>query len=290
MRSFELAQPASLQEAIALLDTDDDSVRPIAGGTALLLMMKAGVFRPRRLVSLRRLGNDFLRIAPQPNGELAIGAMVPLAGLERSHAVARHAPVVTRSMRRLSNVRVRNVATVGGNLAHGDPHMDLPPILIALAASVSVAGSNGQRRIPLEDFFTGYFETALQKNEMIVALCIPPQGSAWAEYVKVTTGSAEDWPALGLAVSVEADETGIRSARIVVSAATEKAVRLRAAEQCLCGTALDEKTLRRAGETAADEVECISDLRGSATYKRELVRVHVQRALQAGLGRAGTTH
>jgi carbon-monoxide dehydrogenase medium subunit len=290
MRSFELAQPASLQEAIALLDTDDDSVRPIAGGTALMLMMKAGVFRPRRLVSLRRLGNDFLRIAPQPNGELAIGAMVPLAGLERSHAVARHAPVVTRSMRRLSNVRVRNVATVGGNLAHGDPHMDLPPILIALAASVSVAGSNGQRRIPLEDFFTGYFETALQKNEMIVALCIPPQGSAWAEYVKVTTGSAEDWPALGLAVSVEADETGIRSARIVVSAATEKAVRLRAAEQCLCGTALDEKTLRRAGETAADEVECISDLRGSATYKRELVRVHVQRALQAGLGRAGTTH
>jgi carbon-monoxide dehydrogenase medium subunit len=193
-------------------------------------------------------------------------------------------------MRRLSNVRVRNVATVGGNLAHGDPHMDLPPILIALAASVSVAGSNGQRRIPLEDFFTGYFETALQKNEMIVALCIPPQGSAWAEYVKVTTGSAEDWPALGLAVSVEADETGIRSARIVVSAATEKAVRLRAAEQCLCGTALDEKTLRRAGETAADEVECISDLRGSATYKRELVRVLVQRALQAGLGRAGTTH
>jgi len=290
VRSFELAQPASLQEAIALLETDDDSVRPIAGGTALMLMMKAGVFRPRRLVSLRRLGPDFFRIAPQPNGELAIGAMVPLAGLERSHAVARHAPVVTRSMRRLSNVRVRNVATVGGNLAHGDPHMDLPPILIALGASVSVAGGNGQRRIPLEDFFAGYFETALQKNELIVALCIPPQGSARAEYVKVTTGSAEDWPALGVAVSVEADETGIRSARIVVSAATEKAVRLRATEQSLFGAAPDEGTLKRAGDAAADEVECISDVRGSATYKRELMRVHVQRALQTALGRAGTTH
>jgi carbon-monoxide dehydrogenase medium subunit len=290
VRSFELAQPSSLQEAIALLDTDDDSVRPIAGGTALMLMMKAGVFRPRRLVSLRRLGADFFRIAPQSNGELAIGAMVPLAGLERSHAVARHAPVVTRSMRRLSNVRIRNVATVGGNLAHGDPHMDLPPILIALGASVSVAGGNGQRRIPLEDFFTGYFQTALQKDELIVALCIPPQGGARTEYVKVTTGSAEDWPALGVAVSVEADETGIRSARIVASAATEKAVRLRAAEQCLFGAALDEKTLRRAGQAAADEIECISDVRGSAAYKRELMRVHVPRALETALGRPETTH
>jgi carbon-monoxide dehydrogenase medium subunit len=93
-----------------------------------------------------------------------------------------------------------------------------------------------------------------------------------------------------VAVSVEADETGIRSARIVASAATEKAVRLRAAEQCLSGAAPDEKKLRRAGEVAADEVECISDVRGSAAYKRELIRGHVQRALQAGLGRPETTH
>ena len=287
MTPFELVQPASLQEAVSLLDPNDASVRPIAGGTALMLMMKAGVFRPRRLVSLRKLSGDLLRIAAQPDGELAIGAIVPLAAVERSDVVARHAPVITRSMRRLSNIRIRNVATVGGNLAHGDPHMDLPPILIALGASVLVAGASGQRRILLEDFFTGYFETALQKNELISQLLIPPQDAAHAAYLKVTTGSAEDWPALGVAVSVTTDGTKIGSARIVVSAATEKATRLWRAEECLAGTAPDEKAFRRAADAAADDAECISDVRGSAAYKRELTRVHVRRALQAALAPAG---
>ena len=136
MTPFDLVEPASLKEAIALIDPDDPDVRPIAGGTALMLMMKAGVFRPRRLVSLRKLGDGFTRIAAAPSGELTIGALAPLAALEHSPEVARHAPVIARTMKRLSNVRVRNVATVGGALAHGDPHMDLPPVLIALGASL----------------------------------------------------------------------------------------------------------------------------------------------------------
>ena len=115
-------------------------MRPIAGGTALMLMMKAGVFRPRRLVSLRKLGDKFTHIAAAPSGELTIGALAPLSALEHSPEVARHAPVIVRAMKRLSNVRVRNVATVGGALAHGDPHMDLPPVLIALDASVAIVG------------------------------------------------------------------------------------------------------------------------------------------------------
>ena len=147
MMPFELAEPATLGEAIALLDPDDPTVRPITGGTALMLMMKAGVFRPTRLVSLRRLGAQHARIATGADGTLAIGAMTPLAVVERSHDVARAAPVIPRAMRRLSNIRVRNVATIGGNLAHGDPHMDLPPILIALGAEVAVAGPKGGRTI-----------------------------------------------------------------------------------------------------------------------------------------------
>ena len=152
MTPFERVEPTSLHEAIALLDPDDSAVRPIAGGTALMLMMKAGVFRPTRLVSLRKLGNELTGIAAGPNGAVTIGAMTPLAVVERSPEVARVAPVVPRAMRRLSNIRVRNVATVGGNLAHGDPHMDLPPVLIALGAQVSVAGPKGERTIA---FYTG---------------------------------------------------------------------------------------------------------------------------------------
>ncbi len=283
MIPFELVEPNSLDEAIGLLDPDDAAVRPIAGGTALMLMMKAGVFRPTRLVSLRKLGDRFNGIAAGPDGELRIGAMTPLALVERAPQVARAAPVIARAMRRLSNVRVRNVATVGGNLAHGDPHMDLPPVLIALDARVAVAGPGGERTIAVEDLFAGYFETVLAKNELIAELHVPAQGRSRAAYLKVTTGSAEDWPALGVAVALDTEGTTVKSARVVVGAATEKAVRLGAAEQALVGGWVDDQTLARAGDAAAAEVECISDVRGSAAYKRELVRVYVARAVRHAL-------
>ena len=173
MMAFELLEPGSLKEAIALIDPDDPEVRPIAGGTALMLMMKAGVFRPRRLVSLRKLGDAFSRIAASPAGDLTIGALAPLSALEHSPAVARGAPVIVRTMRRLSNVRVRNVATVGGALAHADPHMDLPPVLIALGATIAVSGPAGERTMAIEDLFTGYYETSLAKNELITQLSRP---------------------------------------------------------------------------------------------------------------------
>jgi aerobic carbon-monoxide dehydrogenase medium subunit len=289
MTPFELAEPASLGEVFALLDPDDPTVRPIAGGTALMLMMKAGVFRPTRLVSLRKLGPQYARIAAAADGALTIGAMTPLAAVERSPEVARAAPVIPRAMRRLSNIRVRNVATIGGNLAHGDPHMDLPPVLIALGAEVRVAGPNGERTIAIEDLFAGYFETVLAKNELIAELRIPPQGNTRAAYLKVTTGSAEDWPALGVAVALPGEGAAIKSARVVVSAATEKALRLPAAEKAIAGATIDDKAIARAADAAADEVECISDVRGSAAYKRELVRVYVGRAVRQALN-TGATH
>jgi carbon-monoxide dehydrogenase medium subunit len=283
MTPFELVEPTSLHEAIGLLDPDDASVRPIAGGTALMLMMKAGVFRPTRLVSLRKLDDRYSRISAGADRRLTIGAMTPLAAVERSAEVARAAPVIPRAMRRLSNIRVRNVATIGGNLAHADPHMDLPPVLIALGAEILVAGPQGERNIAVEDLFAGYFETVLAKNELIAALRIPAQGASRAAYLKVTTGSAEDWPALGVAVALEAQGSAIKSARVVVSAATERAVRLKTAEQALTGRSIDDKSLARAADAAAAEADCISDVRGSAAYKRELVRVYVARAVRAAL-------
>lgn len=290
MTPFELLEPASLREAIGLLDPDDSSVRPIAGGTALMLMMKAGVFRPTRLVSLRKLGEQYSRIALESNGELTIGAMTPLAVVERSPEVALAAPVISRAMRRLSNIRVRNVATIGGNLAHGDPHMDLPPVLIALGAQVRAVGPNGERTIAVEDLFAGYFETVLAKNELIAELQIPAQGKTRAVYLKVTTGSAEDWPALGVAVALEGDSSAVKSIRVVVGAATEKVIRLKAAEKTLNGATIDDKSIARAGDAAAEEAECISDVRGSAAYKRELLRVYVARAVRQALASNGATH
>src|SRR6266852_4864470 len=290
MSPFALEEPASLAEALALLDPDDPSVRAIAGGTALMLMMKSGLYRPQRLVSLRRLGPAVTGIHVAPDGGVVIGAMVRLAELERSPAIREAAPVIAETLLTHSNVRVRNVATIGGNLAHADPHMDLPPVLIALGASVSVAGPDGTRSIAVEDLFAGYYETVLAKNELIAELRVPAQGQTRASYLKVTTGSANDWPALGVAVALEAEGATVKSARVVVSAATEKATRLKAAERSLAGATIDDRTLARAGDAAAAEAECISDVRGSAAYKRELTRVYVARAVRQALDGSGATH
>jgi carbon-monoxide dehydrogenase medium subunit len=289
MMSFELAEPASLGEAIRLLDPDDAAVRPIAGGTALMLMMKAGVFRPARLVSLRAV-KELSAIATQPDGALRIGAMTPLSVLEQSAAMRAHAPVVIDTLRTLSNVRVRNVATLGGHLAHADPHMDLPPVLIALGAHIVVAGPAGERTIPVESLFAGYFETVLRRDELIAAVVVPAQGGRRAAYLKCTTRAVHDWPALGVAVSLASDGASLREVKIVISAATEKPARLPAAEAALADAGSDEATLRRAGDAAADEAQTISDSQGSAAYKRQLVRVYVRRALSAALGRTGVTH
>ncbi len=287
MISFELAEPTSLASAISLLDPDDPTVRPIAGGTALMLMMKAGVFHPEKLVSLRKIERKYSDIRADAN-ELVIGAMTTLSALERSLEVKKLAPIITRTLLTLSNVRVRNVATVGGALAHADPHMDLPPVLMALNATVTVIGPTGQRELAVADLFAGYYETSLEKNELISEVHVPAQGTRKGVYLKVTTGSVDDWPALGVVAVVEIDGKSIKSASIVASAATEKATRLNSVEEVLTDSNVTDDLFRRAGDAAIAEVELISDVRGSAAYKRELLRVYVRRALTAALSQRGT--
>lgn len=281
MNPFGLAEPQSLQEAVAMLDADDTGIRPVAGGTAVMLMMKTGIFQPDRLVSLRRIEPRYSEIASTADGALRIGAMTPLRRIEKSTEVASAAPVITRALRRLSNVRVRNVATLGGHLAHGDPHLDLPPVLIALGATVSIAGPSGERSIEIEDLFRGYLETALAPDELIAEVTVPTQGARRCAYLKHTTRSADDWPALGIAVSLDMAGDTVSAARAAIGAATDTPRRLKSVEAALAGNKLDEATLQAAGDAAASEAEVHSDARGSAAYKRELIRVFTARAIRA---------
>lgn len=253
MAPFELAQPANLAEAISLLDADE--TRPLSGGTALMLMMKAGVLRPKRLVSLRSLGLDRI----EANGSLRIGAMATLRSLEKSPAVREGWPVITRTLRTLSNVRVRNVATVGGALAHADPHMDLPPLLCALGARVTLRGKAGERTLPVEDLYAGYLETTLKQGELITTVEIPSVQNRRAAYLKCTTRSADDWPAVGVAVVLGEED------RIFVSAATDRPTRI-------------------ADESAVATLKIEGDLHGSAEYKKQLLRVYVKRAIDEARG------
>lgn len=282
MTPFELAEPRSLKSALKLLDTEDPAVRAFGGCTALMLMMKTGVFQPSCLVSLRKVEKKHARIA-RDEGGLRIGALATLSALEQSAAVRKAAPVITRTLKTLSNVRVRNVATLGGHLAHADPHMDLPPVLIALDARLTAVSAGGSRTLAVADLFTGYYETALAKNELISEVVLPDQAGRRSAYVKCTTRTADDWPTLGIAVSLKTDGAVIEDARMVISAATEKPLRLASAEAVLRGATVTDAVLARAGEAAAAGAETVGDARGSAAYKRELLRVYAARALKQAL-------
>ncbi len=251
MQPFQFSEPQTLREATALLD--EDGARPFSGGTALMLMMKAGVLRPTRLVGLRRLGLD--RIEAGPAGELRIGAMVSLRQLERSETLRRGWPAIARTLRNLSNVRVRNVACLGGHLAHGDPHTDLPPLLAAIGAQVQIAGPSGERTIPVESLYAGYLETTLAKNELIVRVDVPAMGKKHAAYLKCTTRTVDDWPAVGVAVCLDGERQ-----TIFVSAAVDRPTRLASAD-------------------AVEGLAIESDLHGSAAYKKQLMRVYIQRTI-----------
>jgi carbon-monoxide dehydrogenase medium subunit len=283
MIAFDWVEPDSMAEALSLLSEGDPGVRPIAGGTALMLMMKSGVFQPSKLVSLHRIAPQLSGIDVNGKGELEIGAMVSLTALEHASSVGQHCPVLRDALVRLSNPRVRNVARVGGALAHGDPHMDLPPVLAMLNARAVVTGPDSSREMSVEDLYAGYYETVLQPGELITKVVVPPMAGRKAAYAKVTSRAIEDWPALGVAVSLAMDGNVVREAKVVVSAATEKVIRLTRTEAELTGTSASGSALKKAGEVAADEAPIISDAQGSAVYKRELLRVYIGRAVRQAL-------
>jgi carbon-monoxide dehydrogenase medium subunit len=246
-----------------------------------MLMMKTRLFQPTRLVSLRRLNGDVRGIQLNDSGGLRIGAMNSLAELEYSPQLAKTYPVISRALRTLSNIRIRNVATLGGHLAHGDPHMDLPPILLTLGARISAVSPRGERWIDLADLCTGYYQTSLAKDELITSVDIPGLTSnsrSW--YEKFTARSADDWPTVGAAVSYSVESNIITQARVAVSAATDRPLRIAAAEKLLINAAPTPQMFAKAAAAAGEEVEPIADLHGSASYKREMVRVHVRRALE----------
>lgn len=277
---FAIEEPRSLDAAVDLLRDADDSVRPIAGGTGLTLLMRYGFFEPSRLVSLRRLPAELARIEAEPDGSLTIGALATASDLERSAAIAEHAPTICEALHRLSSVRVRNVATLGGCLAHGHPQMDLPPVLIALDAQVRARGAAGERTIAAGDLLLGYYETALEPGELITEVRIPAHPASRGRYQKVTARTFEDWPTLGLAVRLDLAEGRMHDVRVVVGAVSDRAQRVRAAEDVLEDERPTEAVLEQAAAQASEHVDCHSDPTASEVYRRALVRTHLLRTLR----------
>jgi carbon-monoxide dehydrogenase medium subunit len=263
-----------------VLGARGDDAKAIAGGTALVTMMRQRLVRPECLVSLRDVPG--LGGIETNDGACRLGALVTHREAEVSPLIRTRLPVLAETFRRVGTVRVRHMATVGGALAHADPNQDPPVTLLALDATVEMQRAGGQRALPLDGFFRDYYETALAPGELVTAVTVPvlPPWSG-AAFVKFLPRTADDYATVSVAavVTLEADGTRCREARIALGSAGATPLRARAAEALLAGERRAEDLFRAAGEAAKAETDPLSDHRGSAEYKREMAAVMVGRAL-----------
>jgi carbon-monoxide dehydrogenase medium subunit len=288
LRPFTLHRPGTAAEACELLARLGDDAAPYAGGTELLLLMKEGLLRPRHLVDVKRLpGFDLLG---GDGAALVVGATVTHRTLERSPLVKARCPVMAEVARHVANVRVRNVGTVGGNLAFADPHSDLATLFLALDARVELVSPRGRRELPIADFVRGPWETARASDELLVAVRLTPwPARTAAAYVKF---GVYERPTLGIALALllEDAQGGARvaEARIAVGCVNPCPARAPGAEARLrgCPVAELEGVSGAVAEAAAASADPADDLHGSADYKREMVAVFTRRALGAATARA----
>jgi aerobic carbon-monoxide dehydrogenase medium subunit len=280
MNAFDYRAPRAVDEVLAILREYGEDAKVIAGGTALVTMMRQQLVRPGCLVSLRDVqGLDRIEAT---NGALRLGALVTHREAEVSPLVRERLPVLAETFRRVASVRIRHMATIGGALAHADPNQDPPVTLMALGARVEIRGAGGRRELPLEEFFRDYYESALEPGELVTAVTVPggPPRSG-ATYVKFLPRTADDYATVAVAATVTLAPDGerCREARIALGSVGVTPLRGRTAEALLAGERLGESLLRAAGEAAKGEVDPLSDHRGSAAYKREMTAVMVGRAL-----------
>ena len=281
LHPFRLLEPESLPEAIEAIGRLDGEARLIAGGTALVAMIRLGLVKPDRLISLHRVpGLNRIRV---DGDALELGAMATHADIERSRTVRDGWPLLADAVHRVATPAIRTSGTIGGNLAYAEAASDPAPALLCLNAEVKIVGPEGERSMPVARFFRGFYDAALEPGEMVSAVRVPPApAGARGGYVKFTSRSAEDKPLVGVAALVVLDAAGrCVEARIGLGGAAPTPIRAERAERTLRGEALTDRAVRAAAEAAAEEADPLSDLMGSADYRREMIRVWVRRLLIA---------
>ena len=281
LHPFRLLEPESLTDAVDALGQLDGEARLVAGGTALVAMIRLGLLKPDRLVSLHRV--PALGQIGVEGRSLELGAMATHADIERSRVVRDGWPLLAEAARRVATPAIRTSGTIGGNLAYAEAASDPAPALLCLDAEVRVVGRGGERVIPIASFFRGFYEAALEPGEIVTALRVPPPpAGARSGYVKFTSRSAEDKPLVGVAALIALDSSGrCADIRLGLGGAAPTPIRADRAERTLRGETLTDAAAHAAADAAAREADPLSDLMGSASYRREMIRVWVRRLLVA---------
>jgi carbon-monoxide dehydrogenase medium subunit len=287
VKRFELLEPNSIEEACRLLSQYGEEAKVIAGGTALVKLMKKRLVHPSYLVNMK--GVKDLGFIREGKDRLTIGALATLREIEKSSLVRQRLQVVAEMVHTIGSVQIRNVGTLAGNLCFADPASDPAPILIALGANLKVVSLEGRRVLPLEEFFTDFYETALSRDEIVEEIQIPflPRGSE-AVYLKHTMRVAFDLAIVGVAVRLDmSSKDGVcMNSKIVLGGVGSTPVRAKKAEGLLKGKVLGDSLIPEVAVVASTEIDPIQDVRASAEYRREMIEVFVERGIKEALDRA----
>jgi aerobic carbon-monoxide dehydrogenase medium subunit len=280
VKTFDYHAPTSLEETFELLATHGEDAHLMAGGTALVLLLQQGLVQPGHVVALNGVA-ELRGIRRTDGGGLRIEALTTHRQAERAPEVQAFCPALAETFNHVATVRIRNQATIGGNLAHADPAQDPPPMLIALNGQAVVVSRQGERRIPLDEFFVDFFETALQPGEVLVAVDVPPLAAGTrVTYKKFLPRTQDDYATVSVAAALRMGQDGqCEDVRVALGAAATTPIHARGVEDALRGKRIDAAAIKEASALVRDEVDPLDDLRGSAAYKREMARVWTERAL-----------
>jgi len=278
IRSFDLLQPRSLPEAVAMLARHGDDARALGGGTTLVILMKQRALYYPYLVDLQTIPG-LAEIKVESDG-VRIGALVTHRRLECSPVMRASFPALADAFGQIGNVRIRQTASVGGNLAHADYRLDPPPALLVLGAEVSLFGANGVRTVPLSRFFRGLYETVLEPAELLIDIKVPfmPENSR-AVYLRYNTLSANDWPCLGVAAFLTKANGRCRELRVALGGLASTPV-LVGGLDFIKDQTLDFAVIERLLDTVDQQIAPFADLRGSEWYKRRMARLFVKKAVE----------
>ncbi len=288
MRNFEYLEPATVAEACAMLKQYAGEARPYAGGAYLSIVMKQGLLQPKALVNIKKIG-ELKGIRFDSNDGLVIGALTTHRELETSKLAREKFPILREVEREVANIRVRNVGTIGGNLASGEPLTDLAQVFISLDAQVGISGPSGSRTLPVEKLFLDFYQTSLAEDEILTHVAVPPlPARSGIEYIRFSSSSVVDKPCVGVCVRVSlgADKKSCEIVRITLGCVASTPMRAHRAEKVLAGKTFSPELVEQAAAAAAEECSPLSDLRGSEKFKRGIVRVLVRRAYERAYERA----
>jgi len=285
-QSFQYESPGTLAEAIALLNEHGDEAKVLSGGHSLIPMLKLRFATPAILVDINKIPG-LSDIKEDVDGVIKIGALVRESQLEYSDLLEKHFPIFKDVTKLIADPQVRNMGTLGGNLAHGDAANDHPAVMIALRASVVITGADGEREVPIDEFFFGFYMTAVQQGEILTEIRLPiPSAKTGNAYHKLER-KVGDYATAGVAVQITLDESGIVTAAGIgltnVNPVPLRAVR---SEEALIGKPLSDETIALAAQYASEDCSPSSDLRGSEEYKRHVTGVLVKRMINKAAERA----